>query len=142
VSLHDLNDAIETYRQALPAFLHGAPEPVLALFSRREDVTLANPLGPPHRGPADVEQAIRAAAASFEAGTVRFEEVSRFGTADLGYVVQLERSEVQLAETNNTVPISLRVTMVFRREEDIWRVAHRHADPITTARPITTAIAT
>ena len=142
MSQHDLNDAIEAYRQALPAFLHGDPEPVLALFSRRDDVTLANPFGPPHRGPADVEQAIRAAAANFKAGTVRFEEVSRYSTADLGYVVQLEPSQVQLADTNNTVPISLRVTMIFRREEDTWRVAHRHADPITTARPITTAIET
>jgi ketosteroid isomerase-like protein len=142
VSEHYLNDVIEAYRKALPAFLHGDPEPVLALFSRRDDVTLANPFGPPHRGPADVEHAIRTAASNFKAGTVRFEEVSRYGTADLGYVVQLEPSEVQLADTNNTVRISLRVTMIFRREEDTWRVAHRHADPITTARPITSAIET
>jgi hypothetical protein len=34
------------------------------------------------------------------------------------------------------IPFSLRTTMVFRREEDIWNVVHRHADPISTARPI------
>jgi len=140
--LRNLNDAIEAYRQALPAFLHGDPEPVLDLFSRRGDVTLANPLGPPQRGPTDVEQAIRSAATNFKAGTVRFEEVSRYSTPDLGYVVQLEPSEVQLADTASTVRISLRVTMIFRREDDTWRVVHRHADPITTARPITTAIET
>ena len=98
----DFNDAIEAYRQALSPFLHGDPEPVLALFSRSDDVTLANPLGPPQRGPANVEQAIRAAAANFREGTLQFEEVSRYNTADLGYVVQLEPSEVQLAATNHT----------------------------------------
>jgi uncharacterized protein (TIGR02246 family) len=140
VSQHDLDGVIAAYRQALHAFLQGDPEPVLDLFSRRDDVTLANPLGPPHRGRADVEQAIRTAAANFKAGTVDFEEVSRYSTPGLGYVVWLEPSEVQLADTNNMVRISLRVTMIFRREEDMWRVAHRHADPITTPQSVSAIV--
>jgi ketosteroid isomerase-like protein len=140
VSEDDFNDAVEEYRQALTPFLNGDPEPVLALFSRRNDVTLANPLGPPQRGPADVERAVRAAAHNFTAGTIQFDELTRYATADLGYVVQLEPSEVQLADTGKTVRIMLRVTMIFRREEGVWRVVHRHADPITTARPIDTAV--
>ena len=30
---------------------------------------------------------------------------------------------------------SLRVTLVFRREDDAWRLVHRHADPLV--HPIT-----
>jgi ketosteroid isomerase-like protein len=68
--------------------------------------------------------------------------VSRCTTADLGYIVQLERYEAQLAGSEEMTPIPLRVTMIFRREDDRWRVAHRHADPITTARPISTVVET
>jgi hypothetical protein len=32
--------------------------------------------------------------------------------------------------------------MIFRREGDTWKAARRHADPITTARPIATIIET
>ena len=132
--------AVDAYRQALNEFLKGDGRPVLEQFSRHDDVTLANPLGPPRLGRADVEQAVEAAAAHFEDGSVRFEDVSRYVTDDLGYVVYLERAEVRLAGTDEMVPAPLRVTMIFRREEDTWKVTHRHADPITTAQPISTII--
>ncbi len=137
----DFDEAVEAYRQALDPYVKGDPGPVTQFFSRRDDVTLANPLGPPHRGPAEVDKAIAEGAAMLKEGSVRgFEEVSRFSTSDIGYVVQLERTRARLPGSENMVPIALRVTMIFRREGDSWRVAHRHADPITTARPISTTI--
>lgn len=137
----EFGHAIEAFRVALGAFVKGDPKPVTEFFSRSDDVTLANPLGPPHRGPAEVDKAIAAAAANFKAGSILgFEEVSRYSTSDLGYVLQIERTEALLSGTDNMARIALRVTMIFRREGDTWLVAHRHADPITTARPITTAV--
>jgi len=136
----DFDAAVDSYRQALDAFLRGDPGPVAEHFSRLDDVTLANPLGLPRVGRAAVEEGIAAAAANFEDGSVRFEDLSRFSTPDLGYVVYLERADVRLVGSDETVPSSLRVTMVFRREGDTWKVAHRHADPITTARPIETVL--
>jgi ketosteroid isomerase-like protein len=130
-------DAIEGYRRALEQFVTGDPEPVLAFFSRREDVTLANPLGPPHRGPAEVGKTGREAAAQLRDGSIRgFEEISRYSTSDLGYVVQIERAQARFPGGETMNPIALRVTMIFRREEGAWKVVHRHADPITTARPL------
>ena len=36
--------------------------------------------------------------------------------------------------------VSLRATTIFRREDGLWKVLHRHADPITTPRPIESII--
>jgi hypothetical protein len=50
MSTSDLGQLIEQYHRALDAFVQGDPEPVQQLFSRRDNVTLANPLGPAVRG--------------------------------------------------------------------------------------------
>lgn len=139
--LSSFDGTVEAFRHALDSFVKGNPKPCTDLFSRRDDVTLANPLGPPRLGPADVDAAIAEAAATLRDGSVRAcEEVSRYGTADLGYVVQIERTEARLPGSDDIASLALRVTMIFRREGDSWKVAHRHADPITTARPVSTAI--
>ena len=49
-AVDDVDDLIEQYYLAQREFLRGNPEPVKDLFSRREDVTLANLYGPPVRG--------------------------------------------------------------------------------------------
>ena len=137
----DFDGAIEAFRAALVRYVKGDPRRVLELFSQRDDVTLANPLGPPSHGPAEVGRVAADAATHLSDGSPpRFEEISRYNTSDLGYVVQIERTQARVARSENLSQIALRVTMIFRREGDTWKVVHRHADPITTPRPITTII--
>jgi hypothetical protein len=45
-AVDDVDELIKQYHLALDEFVKGNPEPVQKLFSHREDVTLANPLGP------------------------------------------------------------------------------------------------
>jgi ketosteroid isomerase-like protein len=141
MSAAGFDEAIGGYREALHAYVTGDPAPVTAFFSRRTDVTLANPLGPPRVGPVDVDEAIAAGAANLRDGRIRgFEEIARYSTPQLGYVVQIERTEARLPGNDDIVPFALRVTMIFRPEDDTWKVVHRHADAITTERPIRTLI--
>lgn len=138
---NDFGGSIEAFRRALETYVKGDANPVIGFFSRQDDVTIANPLGPPRRGPKDVREAIAAGAAQLSDGSIRsFEEVIRYRSGDLGYVVQIERAQARLAGGENVSPIALRVTMIFRREDDTWRIVHRHADPITSPRSITTTI--
>ena len=132
---------IEQYHLALGEFVKGNPEPVKQLFSHQQDVTLANPLGPPVRGWEQVGEAIDRAASNFRDGENEgFEIVSKYVTPDLAYIVEIERAKAKVGGSEDLSPIALRVTMIFRPEEGEWKVVHRLADPITTAQPVESVI--
>jgi ketosteroid isomerase-like protein len=137
----DAHRLIEQYHLALGEFVKGNPEPVKELFSHGEDVSLANPLGPPARGWGQVAQVIERAASNFRDGEmVAFEYVAKYVTPELAYAVWLERANVKMGGMEDFAPSTLRVTMVFRPEDGTWKVVHRHADPITTPQPAESVI--
>ena len=72
---------------------------------------------------------------------VSVEIVAKHVTPELAYVVQIERPEAELGAREDITPFALRVTMIFRPEEDgEWKIVHRHADPITTPQPAESVI--
>jgi ketosteroid isomerase-like protein len=128
---------IEQYHRSVDTFVKGDPEPQKRLWSRRDDITLANPLGPPVRGWHQVEMALDHAASLVQDGEVLgSERIAEVETADLAYIVEIEQARVQMGGAAAFAPVSLRVTSIFRREENAWQIVHRHADPVTTAQPI------
>ena len=135
-AVDDLDEVIEQFQLALNEFLKGNPEPAQNMFSHRDDVSLANPLGPPARGWDEVAATMERAASNFRDGEiVGFEAVAKYVTPELAYIVWIERAKAKVAGREDIAPSALRVTMVFRPEEGTWKVVHRHADPITTAQP-------
>jgi ketosteroid isomerase-like protein len=132
----DLTKFIEQDHLALDAFAKGDPEPLKNLYSRRDDVIIANPFGPPSKGWEKAAATMDRAATNFRDGEATgFERISEYATADLGYIIEIERFRSKVGGGDKLVPISLRVTTVFRREDGGWRIVLRHADPITSARP-------
>lgn len=135
-TVDDFDRAIEQCQLALREIVKGNPEPMQGMFSHQEDVTLANPLGPPARGWEQVAATMERAASNLRDGEiVSFESVAKHATPELAYIVWIERAKAKVGERQEIAPIDLRVTMVFRPEDGVWKVVHRHADPITTARP-------
>jgi len=111
------------------------------MFSHREDVTLLNPLGPPVRGWEQVAATSERAASQVSGGeVVAFEAVAKCVTPELAYIVWVERVKAKIGGREDVTPFALRVTTIFRPEDGAWRIVHRHADPITTARPIESVI--
>ncbi len=135
-AVDEVDQLIEQYQLALGEFVKGNPEPAQKLFSHREDVTLANPFGPPVRGWDEVAQTLERAASNYRDGeAIGFENVAKYVTPELAYTVWLERAKVKLGGMEDFTPSTLRVTMIFRPEDGVWKVVHRHADSIITAQP-------
>ena len=132
----DVDQLMEQFTIAQGELLRGNAESAFSLMSHRQDVTLANPLGPVARG---WEQVV--AVSDFAASRVRdgevvdVENVSKYVTPELAYVVRVERAQAKVGGQQTLSPIALRVTMIMRPEDGVWKVVHRHADPITTAQP-------
>lgn len=127
---------IEEQHRALDAFVKGNDEPLARLWSRADDVTLGNPFGPFVRGFGQAAEVMKAAAAYYTDGEATgFEQLSKHASADLAYIVEVERFTAKIAGRPDFAHVSLRCTSIFRREDGRWRIVHRHADPITATRP-------
>jgi ketosteroid isomerase-like protein len=138
---HDL--PLEEYHRAGAEIMNGNPNVYKALYSRGDDVTLANPFGPPARGWSEVSATLDRVPANYESGeAVGFENVTTVVTPDLAYTVEIESYRALVRGAEEPAPVSVRVTTVFRREDGEWKVTHRHADPITTPRPAESVLQT
>jgi ketosteroid isomerase-like protein len=140
-ALDDLDEVIEQSHLTLGEIVKGNPEPFKMVYSHREDVSLANPFGPPVRGWEQAAATIERAASNYKDGEiVGFENVARYVTPELAYIVEVERYKAKVGGGEELAPISLRITSIFRREDGVWKIVHRHADPITTAQPAESVI--
>jgi ketosteroid isomerase-like protein len=137
----DLGQAIDRSHLALDAFFKGDPEPMKATYSHKDDVSLANPFGPPALGWREVAETMARAASHYRDGRVTsFERVAEYTTPDLAYIVEIERYEARVGGRDEMSSVVLRVTTVLRPEDGGWKIAHRHADPITTTQPTESVI--
>ena len=95
-AVDDVDRLIEQYQLGLEEFVKGNPEAVKKLFSHRDDVTLANPLGPPARGWEQVAQTQQHAASNIREGEViSFDVISKLVTPELAYAVWIERQKAK-----------------------------------------------
>ena len=133
-AVDDLDEVVEQSHLALGEIVKGNPEPLKMVYSHHEDVTLANPFGPPVRGWQQAAATMERAASNYRDGEiVGFENVAKYVNPALAYIVEVERYEAKVGGGEELAPIDLRVTSIFRREDGVWKIVHRHADPITTA---------
>jgi ketosteroid isomerase-like protein len=88
-------------------------------------------------GSEEVRQAFHWLATRFSDLTdYRFELVAAGASGDLAYTVGYEHITFSI-DGGPVAPLTLRVTHLYRREDDEWKIVHRHADrpPTDQSRP-------
>ena len=116
---------IDKMQEANREFSKGNPEVLKSLWSRRDDVTIFGGFGGvEEKGWKSVEPRLDWASKKMPAGsTYTFENISSYVGADTGYLLQAEHYQPAKGKA-----IDLRVTILFRKEADGWKIVHRHAD--------------
>ena len=130
MSAMDFDELTDQARRALDAITNGDPTGYQELFSDDESITLGNPFGGFARGRTAVyEQLERAASYYMDGRATSIENVGRAVGSDVAYTVEFEHFEARVGGHEHS-QVALRVTCVYRREADGWKLVHRHADPL------------
>ena len=126
-----LRETIERLREASNRFANGDPEPWRALCSHGDDVTLFGGAGAYELGCDQVGPRYAWASASFSQGRMTSRIIASHVSSALACTVEVEHWEVRMADGGKSATLDLRVTQVYRREDEAWRLIHRHADHLS-----------
>jgi ketosteroid isomerase-like protein len=110
------------------AFHNGDVTSRLTTWSHRDPVTLFGAAVPFRTGWSELRAVFEWLAATFTAcDDYDFELIAGGADSDLAYTVGIERYRATTA-SGASVENTLRVTHIYRREADGWKIVHRHGD--------------
>jgi hypothetical protein len=110
-------------------FAQGRPAAFKSLWSHGDEVSLCGGFGGMEAGWNKVAARLDWASSQISEGTRSSEEIRSTVGADFAYIVQTEQIRFRVPGRAERSTLEFRVTMVFRREPEGWRIVHRHADP-------------
>ena len=127
-------ELIDRWSAAAQAIFDGDLRTYAGLANHASDYMLMPPNGgDPRPGFDGSDAAVEWWARTFRGGPVDVEVFQAFTSGDLAVLVAVERQRGPVGDLPSQ-DWSLRITLVFRRDDGEWRLVHRHADPLT--RPI------
>jgi len=135
VTEKDVAELIEMTDLAAKAYIGGDMRTYFSLIRHEDDHVLFAPLGgEPRLGAHTSPERIEALEQFFRGGEAELEVVRVFASGDMVVLAAVERQHGEVGGLPDQ-DWSLRVTLVFRRDEAGWRQVHRHADALV--HPIT-----
>ena len=116
---------------ASQAYVQGDPEPLSRIVARSSPATFFPPTGGCTQGTEQVAARYARDAGAFERGSDFTLDILQMASSDgIAYWTGYMRGHARMRGRPEPIPMSLRVTEVFRREGDAWKMVHRHADPL------------
>lgn len=125
--MNDFSNFMRERDRAASAYCQGDAAPVNALTTKHDPVSFFGPDGHSVQGAEDIKAAFSKGAAAFGANGKSHLDIAQSGSdGDIAYWCGFQYAEVDM--DGKMVPMSLRITELFRREEGAWKLVHRHAD--------------
>lgn len=126
---------LQTWEQAQTRFINGDPTLWKQHASHRDDVTILGGFGGEgEKGWKAVGARYDWASSQYRPGNamLKVDYLNIVVSGDLAFTVGVERQQgARVGTQREGVNRALRVTQVFRKEGDGWKLAHRHADQMT-----------
>jgi ketosteroid isomerase-like protein len=123
-----LESALERVRGALRSMRNGEPDAYIACWAESDDATLFGAWGPIEQGYKSLADTFRWVGSRFKGGDLSVENTVVYASGDLAYTVGFERGDVIVDTDGTRRPMVIRVTHIYRRFGDDWKLVHRHAD--------------
>jgi ketosteroid isomerase-like protein len=134
-----LAEVLEAYVSAEAAVHNGDPAPRSALWSHAAPLTLFG-AARTRVGWEEVHEAFQWLGSLYsDCVSYEHEVVAAGASGDLAYLVALEHNTTSLSGIPTTY--TLRATTVFRREDGVWRIVHRHGDHYVGDQEVAEAVA-
>jgi ketosteroid isomerase-like protein len=123
----EVRQASEQFYAALNSTLDGDSSPMEEIWSHGSDVSAMHPFGGLMVGWEEVGASWEQAARAFSGGQVALDEMVVVAiTEDAAYTLGTEHGQGNVGDQR--VGIEWRVTNIYRREADGWRIVHHHTD--------------
>src|SRR5687767_507080 len=122
----EVRQASEQFYAALNRFLNGDTEPMMEVWSHGPEVTAMHEDPGRQVGWEEVRAAWEQIAGLVSGGQVTVHDLLVRVGSDLAYTIGKERGEATLA--GQQVQFEHRVTNIYRREAESWKMVHHHVD--------------
>ncbi len=130
VTDENVAELIERTAEAAKAFIRGDMRTYFTLIRHDDDYVLMSPFGgEPQRGVDTSPESLEALERYFRNGEAELDVVQTYASGDMAVLVAIERQHGEVGGLPDQ-DLSLRVTLVFRRDGSGWRQVHRHADAL------------
>lgn len=121
-------------QDAAMAYVSGDAVPLARMVALESPATFMCPGGGAVHGTEEVWKRYEHDSHLFdEGGTSEFEILEMAAGDSVAYWTGYQKARVHMHAKPDAMALRLRVTEVFRREGDVWKLVHRHADTLAEA---------